>query len=201
VRRSLAGHFAGRPLQKYLNKKASLRLLIDNLRLAYFYFSIKALHGFVIFNNILHMNNNLNKSSFVPFSAKSQEPCFLLPEGCFTAKAVKGSYEKDANGRQKAVILFQIESFKKPNTQYMARAVYWENEISKLQEHILSWKGADYLEAAIMRGGLDLEALVGEIADLDVVHNNSSSNHKEALRVVNGIYPPHQLVKSDWSQN
>jgi hypothetical protein len=159
------------------------------------------LRDFVIFNNILYINNPLKKSSFVPFPAKSQEPCFLLPEGCFTAKAVKGSYEKDANGRQKAVILFQIESFKKPNTQYMARAVYWENEIPKLQEHILSWKGTDYLEAAIMRGGLDLEALVGEIADLDIIHDNSSSNHKEALRVVNGIYPPRRLVKSDWSQN
>jgi len=147
------------------------------------------------------MNTNPKKPSFVPFPAQSQEPSYLLPEGCFTGKVVSGFYGKDNNGRRQAVILFQIESFKKPNTQYMARAVYWENEIPKLQEHIASWKGADYLEAAVRRGGLELSALVGESADIDVIHKGGSSKHDEALRVVNGIYPPGQLVKSGWSPN
>ena len=147
------------------------------------------------------MNKTLNQSAFVPFPFRSQESCYLRPEGCFTGRVVKGSYEPDKSGRQKAVILFQIESFKKPNTQYMARAVYWESEIPKLQEHIASWMGTDYLEAAIRDGGIDLEALVGKLADLDVVHDNTSSKHKDALRVVNGIYPPYQLVKSGHGPN
>lgn len=147
------------------------------------------------------MNNTIKKASFVPFPAQLQEPCYLLPEGSFTGRVVKAFYDKDKIDRPRAVIIFQIESFRKPNTQYMARAVYWENEISKLQEHIASWKGAEYLAAAIRGGGIDLEDLIGEFADLDVIHDNSSSKHKDALRVVNGIYPPHRLVKSDWSQN
>ena len=69
------------------------------------------------------MNKTSKKSSFVPFPPQLQESCYLLPEGCFTAKAVWGSYEPDKSGRLMAVILFQIESFKKPNTQYMTRAV------------------------------------------------------------------------------
>jgi len=100
-----------------------------------------------------------------------------------------------------AVILFQIESFKKPNTQYMARAFYWENEIPKLQEHIASWMGTEYLEAAIRNGGIDLEALVGKLADLEVIHDNTSAKHKDALRLVRGIYPPYQLVKSAFGPN
>ena len=83
----------------------------------------------------------------------------------------------------------------------MARAFYWENEISKLQEHIASWMGAEYLEAAIRNGGIDLEALVGKLADLEVIHDNTSSKHKDALRLVQGIYPPYQLVKSGLSLN
>jgi hypothetical protein len=147
------------------------------------------------------MNNTSRKSSFVPFNSACQEPCFLLPEGCFTGRVIKGFYEKDKSGRQRAVIVFQIESFKKPNTQYRARAVYWENEIPKLQQHIASWKGAEYLESAIRDGGVDLESLVGELADLEIVHDDTSSNHKEALRVVNGIYPPFQLVQSGIGPN
>jgi len=147
------------------------------------------------------MNKTSKKSSFVPFPPQSQESCYLLPEGCFTAKAVWGSYEPDKSGRLMAVILFQIESFKKPNTQYMARAVYWENEIQKLKEHIASWMGAGYLEGAIRDGGIDLEALVGQLADLEIIHDNSSSKHKDALRLVHGIYPPYQLVKSAFGPN
>jgi len=141
------------------------------------------------------------KTSFVPFPAKPQEHCYLLPEGCFGVKVVSGSYDKDKSGRPQAVILFQIESFKKPNTQYMARAVYWENEIQKLQEHIACWKGAEFLEAAIRQGGIDLDALVGESADIEVIHKTTNAHHQEALRVVNGIYPPGHLVKSGWSPN
>jgi hypothetical protein len=147
------------------------------------------------------MNKKLNKSAFVPFPSQPQEPCYLLPEGGFTARAVRATYDLDKSERQMAVIHFQIESFKKPNTQYMARAVYWENEISKLQEHIASWKGIEYLEAAIRNGGIDLEALVGELADLDIIHDNTSSKHKDALRLVNGIYPPYQLVKTAFGPN
>lgn len=147
------------------------------------------------------MNNPSKKTSFVPFPAQPQEPCYLLPEGGFTGRVVKGSYEPDKSGRPMAVILFQIESFKKPNTQYMARAFYWENEIPKLQEHIASWMGTEYLEAAIRNGGIDLEALVGKLADLEVIHDNTSAKHKDALRLVQGIYPPYQLVKSGLSLN
>ena len=147
------------------------------------------------------MKSTPKKTSFVPFPAQPQEPCYLLPEGGFTGRVVKGSYEPDKSGRPMAVILFQIESFKKPNTQYMARAVYWENEISKLQEHIASWMGTEYLEAAIRNGGIDLEALVGKLADLEVIHDNTSSKHKDALRLVTGIYPPYELVKSGLSLN
>lgn len=147
------------------------------------------------------MNKTLSKSSFVPFPTQTQESCYLLPEGCFTAKVVKGFYDKDKSGRQRAVIIFQIESFKKPNTQYMARAIYWENEIPKFQGHIASWKGAEYLANAIRDGGVDLDALVGELADLDVIHDNTSSKHKDALRVVNGIYPPYHLVTSSLGKN
>jgi len=147
------------------------------------------------------MSKTSNKSSFVPFPAQPQEPCYLLPEGGFTGRVVKGSYESDKSGRPMAVILFQIESFKKPNTQYMARAVYSENEIPKLQEHIASWMGTEYLEAAIRNGGIDLEALVGKLADLEVIHDNTSAKHKDALRLVQGIYPPYQLVKSGLSLN
>ena len=144
---------------------------------------------------------NPRKQAFVPFPAQPQEHCYLPPEGCFSSKAVRAIYEKDTNGRQKVVITFQIESIKKPNTQYMARAVYWENEIPKLQEHIASWQGAEFLEAAIRQGGVDLDALVGESADIEIIHKSTNSNHQEALRVVNGIYPPGQLVKSGWSPN
>jgi len=147
------------------------------------------------------MNNPSKKTSFVPFPAQPQEPCYLLPEGRFTGRVVKGSYEPDKSGRPMAVILFQIESFKKPNTQYMARAFYWENEIPKLQEHIASWMGTEYLEAAIRNGGIDLEAHVGKLADLEVIHDNTSSKHKDALRLVTGIYPPYQLVKSAFGPN
>jgi len=147
------------------------------------------------------MNKTSKKSSFVPFPAQPQEPCYLLPEGGFTGRVVKGSYEPDKSGRPMAVILFQIESFKKPNTQYMARAFYWENEIPKLQEHIASWMGTEYLEAAIRNGGIDLEALVGKLADLEVIHDNTSAKHKDALRLVHGIYPPYQLVKSAFGPN
>jgi len=147
------------------------------------------------------MNNPSKKTSFVPFPAQPQEPCYLLPEGGFTGRVVKGSYEPDKSGRPMAVILFQIESFKKPNTQYMARAFYWENEIPKLQEHIASWMGTEYIEAAIRNGGIDLEALVGKLADLEVIHDNTSAKHKDALRLVRGIYPPYQLVKSAFGPN
>ena len=159
--------------------------------------------SFGIINEItnLIMNNKINKSSFVPFPAQSHEPCYLLPEGRFTAIAVNAYYEKDKSGRQRAVIVFQIESFKKPNTQYMARAVYWENEIPKLQEDIASWMGSEYLEAAIRDGGIDLEALKGELADIDIIHDNSSPTHKDALRVVSGIYPPNRLAKSGLGLN
>jgi hypothetical protein len=50
-------------------------------------------------------------------------------------------------------------------------------------------------------GGIDLEALVGKLADLEVIHDNTSAKHKDALRLVQGIYPPYQLVKSGLSLN
>jgi len=37
--------------------------------------------------------------------------------------------------------------------------------------------------------------------NLEVIHDNTSAKHKDALRLVRGIYPPYQLVKSAFGPN
>ena len=51
------------------------------------------------------------------------------------------------------------------------------------------------------RNGIDLDALVGELADIEVIHRAGNAPHQEALRMVNDVYPPGQLVNPVWSTN
>lgn len=135
------------------------------------------------------------QTSFVPLSTGFMEKSYYLPEGFFTASLVKGSWSPAKNGTMQAVLSFRIESFTKPGVEFMARAVYWESELPRLQRDLANWQGAEFVERSIKEGGVNLDKLTGKLADIEVVHDEKHPEYDEPRRIVAGIYPVHKLVR------
>ena len=134
-------------------------------------------------------------NSFIPLPPEFMEKSYYLPEGFFTASLVKGSWSPAKNGAMQAVLLFRIENFTKPGVDFMARAVYWESELPRLKRDLTTWQGAKFVERSIREGGVNLDKLTGELADLDVIHDEKHPEYDEPRRIVAGIYPVHRLVR------
>lgn len=132
---------------------------------------------------------NTESKSFVPFSASIGERNYLLAEGCFVGMLKKTFWGMDKYGRLHAELSFEITGLREAGVQYMARAVYFENQLNLLKEHLASWLGYEFLEQAIKAGGVDLETLEGKFATIEIAHDEKRQGYQDVLRLVVGIYP------------
>lgn len=104
------------------------------------------------------------------------ETSFDVPEGRYRAKlqeVAKLENRQTRNGRSDLLrLIFELQSPPRARVQYLAGKNY-ELSLSRrseLRKDLKSWRGFDLTEEEVNRGKIDLESMVGQMADVRICH-------------------------------
>ena len=66
---------------------------------------------------------------------------------------------------------------------------------TELYGFLYSWLGEDLIGLVDEEGEIDLDLLIGEQADLSIVHGKKTAEYSYPVVLINGIYPPGRLIR------
>lgn len=127
--------------------------------------------------------------------------CFDVPEGQYRATLLRiadrpKSFTKEAEDQVRLVfaIHYPIPTRKEYRAGITCTASLEEG--SELREFLRGWRGADFSEEELESGTIDLDALVGQQADLELVHFKNKRFKKPYVHI-QSIHPAGTLVKDN----